>query len=551
MGSSCCVDYRLRNHVLVLRSSLTPCCVYHVSYPCSEFFKTVRNRLEGNFSKNYDVNVWEIVYSILKEDIQSSLNNVNINNTELQNELFINLNKLQTEEGNFPIPAALFYRRYFLNSKSNAKIMENVFNSWKKINLRSIDNFTIYNKNISMDYFLMVSIIAKTTKNKLKNIIKAIQRPVLSIEDRLLNYDAKEKAIEMIEPCLNVDVNSFGSELCQELRNLKANNRVLDRIIITKLEKESYNKNPMNEFYNSIKSENNCEINQNALHTIVTNAIDFMDNESDKYKKTNEDIKLGIYSAEDSENKSEENFKEYSTEINNNYDLEAVKNTAFSYNGIGFKNIINAYKWLAELNGVLCNDMEENISEYQKALKLNIDKARKFETKYSGNLKFIKYDQHLAYLTHKWKAKILLPRSRWEVSIWPGDWIPPKKNNYDKLKLQIKNITTLKDDHQEILKYLIYLKSDKICEYINRIEINILLYRTLKYLEPHNYSEMYKYIKQAIDEVVITAEDRVRNLEAHELFSMYLMERNNYAIKKGIGLSPDEVYKKYLEPPIY
>lgn len=29
----------------------------------------------------------------------------------------------------------------------------------------------------------------------------------------------------MIEPCLNVDVNSFGSELCQELRNLKANNR--------------------------------------------------------------------------------------------------------------------------------------------------------------------------------------------------------------------------------------------------------------------------------------------------------------------------------------
>lgn len=48
-------------------------------------------------------------------------------------------------------------------------------------------------------------------------------------------------------------------------------------------------------YFQSIKSENNCEINQNALHTIVTNAIDFMDNESDKYKKTNEDIKLGIY----------------------------------------------------------------------------------------------------------------------------------------------------------------------------------------------------------------------------------------------------------------
>lgn len=76
--------------------------------------------------------------------------------------------------------------------------MENVFNSWKKINLRSIDNFTIYNKNISMDYFLMVSIIAKTTKNKLKNIIKAIQRPVLSIEVSTLHTLDTENCLHNI-----------------------------------------------------------------------------------------------------------------------------------------------------------------------------------------------------------------------------------------------------------------------------------------------------------------------------------------------------------------
>lgn len=59
-------------------------------------------------------------------------------------------------------------------------MIENLINGCKKNKtFKSIDEYFIYNQNISMDYFLILSMIAK---DNVRNIIEAIRRPVLCIE---------------------------------------------------------------------------------------------------------------------------------------------------------------------------------------------------------------------------------------------------------------------------------------------------------------------------------------------------------------------------------
>ncbi|KAL5236793.1 hypothetical protein ACI65C_004203 [Semiaphis heraclei] len=208
-----------------------------------------------------------------------------------------------------------------------------------------------------------------------------------------------------------------------------------------------------------------------------------------------------------SEDNSEENSVQNSEEkkmIDTQEIMNAVKNTEYSDDDIRLNNIFKSYKWLAELYGVLCNNLEPKISEYQKALKLNIDTAIKFKTKY---ILTENDDAHLTYLVYKWKNKTIIPRSKWEISIWPGGWILKSENfSFKKLKLLI--FSRLNKNVEQLIS-LIDSKNTSF-KYINLIEFYILMYRHFKEWKTNAYDDydgsMYKYIKNAINNVVITAE---------------------------------------------
>lgn len=87
--------------------------------------------------------------------------------------------------------------------------------------------------------------------------------------------------------------------------------------------------------------------------------------------------------------------------------MKAVYYTDYSIDGIRIKNIFIAFKWLAELNGVLSNNSEPDVLQYQKELKLSIDRATEFALDYQDcNYVFVNED-HLNYLRLKRKAKVI------------------------------------------------------------------------------------------------------------------------------------------------
>jgi len=117
-------------------------------------------------------------------------------------------------------------------------------------------------------------------------------------------------------------------------------------------------------------------------------------------------------SFENVKNELKENIHAYDSPHKNiNYDTEehmkAVYYTEYSNDGIRMKNIFIAYKWLAELNGVLCNNLEPDILQHQKELKLSIDRAYQFAVDYQDFNNIFKHEDHLTYLRLKRKAKVI------------------------------------------------------------------------------------------------------------------------------------------------
>ncbi|XP_025191467.1 uncharacterized protein LOC112591765 [Melanaphis sacchari] len=137
-------------------------------------------------------------------------------------------------------------------------------------------------------------------------------------------------------------------------------------------------------------------------------------------------------------------------------------------------------------------------------------------------------------------SKILLHLDDWENFNRPGDWIL-EKSKYTCLS---------RVNHRIIYKLLLKLHTFSTWRYVNKIEFLTILFRFHRKFTK-NYDLMYSLIKDAVSEPVITPEDRLRNLEAHELFSMFLMERNEIAITKAKEIGASKAYNTFLRNPRY
>jgi len=127
------------------------------------------------------------------------------------------------------------------------------------------------------------------------------------------------------------------------------------------------------------------------------------------------DITTSFNSVKDEHNEInelKENINAYDSTLETiNYDTEehmkAVYHTDYSIDSIRTKNIFIAFKWLAELNGVLSNNSEPDILHYQQELKLYIDRATRFASDYQDYNYIFRNEDHLNYLRLKRKAKVI------------------------------------------------------------------------------------------------------------------------------------------------
>ncbi|XP_022173459.1 uncharacterized protein LOC111035924 isoform X2 [Myzus persicae] len=252
------------------------------------------------------------------------------------------------------------------------------------------------------------------------------------------------------------------------------------------------------------------KIDQKALHAIVTSAIDFINTKPEEYKKNNQNIKLAIDILEiyvkvqskklkedkknktnddsqlkknhpsddktkspseskplktksdiNSENKQQQNERVKNLSKNIDYYMEAPYETKYSEKHTRKRNIFYALIWLAELNGVLCNNLEDNILDYETALNKYINEAYEFGEKYYVMNHINKNDTHLTYLKHKYQAKKLYTKSRWEMSTWPGGWVSSPSTSLVQINhCQILNALTLNDVSSRVNDYLNYIKND-------------------------------------------------------------------------------------------
>jgi len=81
----------------------------------SAFINSVEKKLNNYDSLMRNVKVWKALYLLLENDIKYSVNNTNNDRTELAKQKSIDLNNV-LYKGIHPSPAALLFRRYFLDN---------------------------------------------------------------------------------------------------------------------------------------------------------------------------------------------------------------------------------------------------------------------------------------------------------------------------------------------------------------------------------------------------------------------------------------------------
>ncbi|XP_027849164.2 uncharacterized protein LOC114128775 isoform X2 [Aphis gossypii] len=524
------------------------------------FFISIRNQLyDLNTSTEQEIRharIWYILLQTLKVDITKY---VPYENTLIDEETKL----LDAEEEfflfhkSFPSSAVLLFRRYFLDKDIDTYTRNKLKNYLDRPTLwNTFDDDILYRDHISMYKFLVFFNKSVEDTEKLINIFEAIKRPVLSTEDRLLNYEATKLALEIVKPCIDLTTSSSHTDECSKFQEYID----LESIIISKLrilhdlEKEKLIEKLIKEL-----TTNNHIIEQNVLHSIVTAAID-IDTDSDKYKTNLKNVKKAIelldtyveyYDRNLQVNNEIEDEKsnviskrttenKFSTLLTKEQLLKKLANTIHTTDE-NVNNLFIAYKWLMELNGVVVgNDLQtdDRKKEY-------LDKIKKLASEEKRLLctESIKTDAHYMYLKTKLESKSLLSRYDWEASNRPSGWISSMPST---TKSKNKNIDQSKA--KKMIKKLIYLLDKFECPYINMIEIFTIIFRYFWILQL-DYVAMYQSIKSAITEIVVTPEDHLRNFEANELLTMYLVQRNEFGIKMANVIDVGKVYKTFLLDP--
>ncbi|XP_050062376.1 uncharacterized protein LOC114126139 isoform X1 [Aphis gossypii] len=536
------------------------------------FFNSIREKLYSNDYKTQKkhVDIWNLLLLTLKLDIMTTEGNNfgdtgNVRMAVREEEIkFVQIDYAKP----FPSSAVLLFRRHFLDYENNItkdkiQILHKLRRWLNNEKLwTELDDDILYRKHISMYKFLVLFTISSEQGDKLSNILKAIEKPVLSIEDRLLNYKATQLALNhIVKPC--IDMTDYNEDMCEKLKNYNSNTGITS-IESTIIDKLYFLYNMDTDVIAMLKTElttDNHIIDQNKLHVIVSASLD-INIESEIYfinlNNSSQAIALLIAYTEVHEKKIiKEDEQKKSKNKKSNVTAKMRKSKKFDSNEQLYNqftstkyttyeilnNLFIAYKWLMELFAVQSNNSQFRLytSKFNQA-KNNANIVASKEKELLGS-ELLVNDEHFIYLKAKQKSKVLLSSDKWEPSNRPGGWVQDRSS---KTILKYFDPTEIKKN--DILEPLIKLRDNSKSPYINRIEIFTIIFRYHWKLK-QDYVAMYTSIKSAISEIVVTPEDRLRNLEAHELFTMYLMDRNEVGIKLSNVLDIGQVYNTFLINP--
>ncbi|XP_050062263.1 uncharacterized protein LOC114120731 isoform X3 [Aphis gossypii] len=336
------------------------------------FFEIVTKDNQGKHAR-----VWSIVLQTLKVDILICLD-------PHHNETLEIINKISEEEkqfdcpnyGSFPSSAVLLFRGYFLGKDIDDNMKTKLENWLEKKTLWEHFNDDILEWDyMSLYKFLVFFYNSPQEMHKIINIYKAIEKPVLSTEDRLLNYKATELALGIYTLCFEENK----SPICIAFSNLKNIDPQLEQKITPKLRILYDLKNKdLKEKLKEELSLNYHIIEQDVLHLIVTAALDI---DSEIYQKNIENVKHAIESLNDF-------VKHLKKKDTKNYTEQQRT-----------KNLFIVYKWLIEMNGILSLSQDKN---YQKQFEEALQKATNLSSNSSYNFRS---DDHFKYLKAKLENK--------------------------------------------------------------------------------------------------------------------------------------------------
>jgi hypothetical protein len=110
----------------------------------------------------------------------------------------------------------------------------------------------------------------------------------------------------------------------------------------------------------------------------------------------------------------EESSNTINNENNNDYidETNGIPNAVTEYTpdqGTRLKNVILAFKWLAELNGLLCMNSQPYIKLYQKELSRSLRKAVELKNKRDfDDIRLLPVEDHLQFLINKKNCKVII-----------------------------------------------------------------------------------------------------------------------------------------------
>ncbi|XP_025191466.1 uncharacterized protein LOC112591763 [Melanaphis sacchari] len=259
-----------------------------------KYFDSIKDHLVVS-EKQYDnqnkhVQVWRTLLKTLKLDIMKHITSISDQDIEqADHELSKEENKFNVPEyGSFPSSAVLLFRGYFLIRRHDDQ-RETQYNQWlyNYALWKSTDYDDVYYRRYNFMYmFIMYYYHDGDFNVSMEYLFYAIDRPVLTVEDRLMNFVANQAALTAIETYNETLDNPHNEDkLSLFLKHLNTNTRFtgFQLTVIPKLRVlyDMSKRNLIEELYQELTTHNQL-INEDVLHLIVTSVLD-MDTESEKY----------------------------------------------------------------------------------------------------------------------------------------------------------------------------------------------------------------------------------------------------------------------------
>ncbi|XP_025202884.1 uncharacterized protein LOC112599963, partial [Melanaphis sacchari] len=245
--------------------------------------------------------MWSILLISLSFDIMKYMKNISDSQKlETKNKILSGIKEYnEANDGSFPILAIIFVRKLFLEMETSNDMCKELRN-WLLPNQldMSMENDDLYKKYITTYKSFLIFFHNSDLNNTFNNIFKAIEKPVLNIEDRLLNYFAIESTLTEVNKYIQEhDTDEFIMDKFSIFEDYVKNNNDLFDLRLTTIPKlrilyDRSNTNFIKMLYEDLKMKNKI-INENILYLILSSMLNMNTQPKQLYNDNKRNVEIG------------------------------------------------------------------------------------------------------------------------------------------------------------------------------------------------------------------------------------------------------------------